>query len=117
MKPGDNPALAAFGDFVRAQRQLARFSQRRLAELTGVSDSYLSQVERGLFNPSPQVVKAIADAFGIPATVLYAQLGLLEDNEPAPASGVEEAIRLDQRMSAAQKESLLQVYRSFVGEA
>lgn len=116
MDSADNPALAAFGSYVKAQRQLLRVSQRRLAELTGVSDSYLSQVERGLFNPSPQVVSAIAKAFGIPPTVLYTQLGLIDDDHASAAQGVETAIRVDTRLSESQKEALIQVYRSYVGD-
>jgi transcriptional regulator with XRE-family HTH domain len=57
--------LQAFGEFVRAQRRLAQVSQRNLARMSGVSDSYLSQIERGNYRPSPQVVKALATAFGL----------------------------------------------------
>ena len=95
---------------------MPQVSQRRLAQLSGVSDSYLSQLERGLFQPSPQVVKAIAQAFGIPPTVMYAQLGLIDDEEVRLTPGVEDAIRVDPRLSDAEKEALIRVYRSYVGD-
>ena len=65
MNSGEDPVLLAFGDFVRAQRRLAQVSLRNLARMSGVSDSYLSQIERGNYRPSPQVVKALAQAFGL----------------------------------------------------
>ena len=107
--------LIAFGEFVRAQRRLAQVSQRNLARMSGVSDSYLSQIERGNYRPSPQVVKAIAKAFGFEPKQLYTMLGFIDDDEQSTL-GVEQAIQLDPRLEAAQKETLLRVYRSFVGE-
>lgn len=107
--------LQAFGDFVRAQRRLAQVSQRNLAKMAGVSDSYLSQLERGNYRPSPQVVKALAQAFGLEPRQLYMMLGLM-DEDPEGRPTVEQAIRLDERLDPAQKESLLSVYRSFVGK-
>ena len=73
--------LAAFGEFVRAQRQLAQVSQRNLAKMSGVSDSYLSQIERGNYRPSPQVVKALAQAFGLEPKQLYTMLGFIDEND------------------------------------
>lgn len=114
----DDPTLAAFGEFVKAQRRLAQVSQRNLARMSGVSDSYLSQIERGNYRPSPQVVKALALAFGLKPTQLYTMLGFGEDADTAaPAPSVEEAIRLDPRLEPAQKDALMRVYRSFLGEA
>jgi len=111
----EDPTLVAFGEFVKAQRLLAQVSQRYLAKVSGVSDSYLSQVERGRYRPSPQVVKSLAQAFGIPASVMYAQLGLMYDEDGKP-TGVEEAIRLDERLSPARQEALIRVYRSYFDE-
>jgi transcriptional regulator with XRE-family HTH domain len=113
----DDSVLVAFGEFVRAQRRLAQVSQRNLARMSGVSDSYLSQLERGNYRPSPQVVKALALAFGLKPEQLYAMLGFMdsEATEPSPPS-VEEAIRLDSRLGPAQKDALIRVYRSFLGE-
>ena len=111
----DEEMLRAFGEFVRAQRRLAQVSQRNLAKMAGVSDSYLSQLERGNYRPSPQVVKSLADAFGLEPRQLYMMLGFMDGDEDGPPS-VEQAIRLDERLDAAQKESLLSVYRSFIGK-
>lgn len=107
----DDSALAAFGDYIRAQRRLARISQRNLAKVTGVSDSYLSQVERGLYRPSARVAKALADAFGVAPQTLYTQLGLL-DEEGATHTGVEQAIKEDTILSPEQKEALALMYRT-----
>ena len=114
----DDAVLVAFGEFVRAQRRLAQVSQRNLARMSGVSDSYLSQIERGNYRPSPQVVKALARAFGLQPTQLYTMLGFIDDDTAAaePGPGVEEAIRLDPRLDATQKDALIRVYRSFLGE-
>ena len=107
--------LQAFGEFVRAQRRLAQVSQRNLARMSGVSDSYLSQIERGNYRPSPQVVKALAQAFGLKPEQLYTMLGFMdEEGKDAPPS-VEQAIQLDPRLEPSQKEALIRVYRSFIG--
>ena len=76
----DDDQLAAFGEFVRAQRRLAQVSQRNLARMSGVSDSYLSQLERGNYRPSPQVVKALAQAFNLEPKQLYTMLGFMDDD-------------------------------------
>ncbi len=115
MQGPDEQMLAAFGEFVRAQRQLAQVSQRHLAKMSGVSDSYLSQIERGNYRPSPQVVKALAQAFGLEPKQLYTMLGFIDENDGGPTS-VEQAIQLDQRLDASQKEALIRIYRSFVKE-
>ncbi len=109
---------------LRAQRQVARLSLRSLARLTNVSDSYLSQVERGLYQPSPEVLKAWAGALGIPAGTLYERLGWLDREEAADdlaapaASGVsvETAIEEDARLTGPQKKALLSMYRTLVGD-
>ena len=108
--------LHAFGEFVRAQRRLAQVSQRNLARMSGVSDSYLSQIERGNYRPSPQVVKALATAFGLEPTQLYTMLGFGDGADGGGAPSVEQAIQLDARLDAAQKEALMRIYRSFVGK-
>ena len=84
--------LVAFGEFVRAQRRLAQVSQRNLARMSGVSDSYLSQIERGNYRPSPQVVKALATAFGLEPRQLYMMLGFMDEAE-VPGPSVEQARR------------------------
>lgn len=82
--------------------------------MSGVSDSYLSQLERGNYRPSPQVVKALATAFGLEPKQLYTMLGFM-DEEGGEGTSVEQAIQLDQRLDASQKEALIKIYRSFIG--
>ena len=111
-----SPDQEALGEFIRAQRKLAQLSLRQLADLARVSNPYLSQVERGLYKPSADVLKAIADALEISTEALYTRAGLLDDaaEHRRPRTGVEEAIRLDERLSDDQKSALLNVYRNFV---
>jgi transcriptional regulator with XRE-family HTH domain len=104
----------AFGEFVKAQRRLAQVSQRNLARMSGVSDSYLSQIERGNYRPSPQVVKALAQAFGLKPEQLYTMLGFMDDEKEDSQPTVEQAIQLDPKLEAAQKDALIRVYRSFL---
>ena len=99
------------GEFIRLQRVIANLSLRQLSDLTDVSNAYLSQVERGIYQPSAQVMKSIAGALKISAEELYARAGLLDEETHAPS--VEEAIRLDDRLTAEQKDALLRVYRGF----
>ncbi len=108
--------LEALGGFIRSQRKLANLSLRDLAERTRVSNPYLSQVERGLHEPSVRVLKAIAQALNVSAETLLAQAGLLEDEENgAPeGGGAENAIRADPDLTDDQKTALLAVYRSYV---
>jgi transcriptional regulator with XRE-family HTH domain len=117
MDEKDEALLTAFGEFVRAQRRLAQVSQRNLARMAGVSDSYLSQIERGNYRPSPQVVKALAQAFGLAPKQLYTMLGFMDEGASDDATTVEQAIQLDPRLESAQKDALIRIYRSFVGKA
>ena len=114
MTDSNDKVLRAFGEFVRAQRQLAQVSQRHLARMSGLSDSYLSQLERGNYRPSPEVVKALAQAFGLEPKQLYTMLGFMDEDEKAAVS-VEQAIQLDKRLKAEQKDALMRIYRSFGG--
>jgi transcriptional regulator with XRE-family HTH domain len=102
------------GDFIRTQREILHLSMRQLANLAQISNPYLSQIERGLYRPSADVLKGIARALGISPETLFAQAGLLDEEPEAPLPGVEEAIRLDRALSAEQKDALLSVYRGFV---
>jgi transcriptional regulator with XRE-family HTH domain len=105
------------GEFIRAQRELANLSLRQLAEIAKISNPYLSQVERGLHKPSADVLKNLASALKISAETMYAQAGLLDAEAGEPSRGgpsVEDAIRLDPRLSADQKETLTRIYRGFV---
>jgi transcriptional regulator with XRE-family HTH domain len=104
----------AFGEVIRTQRKLAKLSLRQLAAVSEVSDAYLSQLERGMHAPSIRVLKSLADAFGMSPAMLLSQAGLV-GNENVPI-GTELAIRADPRLSEAQKEALLSVYRGFVAD-
>ena len=115
MTAENDKVLLAFGEFVKAQRQLAQVSLRNLAKMSGVSDSYLSQIERGNYRPSPQVVKALAQAFGLKPEQLYTMLGFMDGDDKSTSPNVEQAIQLDPRLEPAQKEALIRVYRSFLG--
>lgn len=105
--------LGAFGEFVRAQRRLAALSQRELAKLTNLSDPYVSQLERGLHEPSLRVVKALAGAFNLSVDELLRCTGLVEDE--GSHTSTSEAIRLDPALNEKQRVALLTVYRSYVG--
>lgn len=107
--------LADVGAFIRTQREVARLSVRRLADLAGVSNPYLSQIERGLRKPSAEILQQIAKALQISAETLYERAGLM--SEPGAPCGVREAIAADPRLNSEQQAALLQVYESFVGHA
>jgi transcriptional regulator with XRE-family HTH domain len=107
--------MEALGSFIRTQRKLADLSLRELAEMTEVSNPYLSQLERGLHQPSVRVLKSIANALNLSAETLLVQAGLLEDDGQegdAPRSSVESAIRTDPVLSEDQKAALVNVYRA-----
>jgi transcriptional regulator with XRE-family HTH domain len=113
MSPEDQ--LRKLGDFIKSQRQLAELSLRQLADKAKVSNPYLSQIERGLYKPSADILRAIGGALGISSEVLYTQAGLLDPSEAPEHTLVEDAIRLDDHMTTEQKETLLRVYRGFLG--
>jgi transcriptional regulator with XRE-family HTH domain len=105
--------LADVGEFIRGQREVAAMSVRRLAELAGVSNPYLSQIERGLRKPSAEILQQIAKALQISAESLYVRAGLMSD-EATPDTGVRDAISRDPRLTPEQRRALLNVYDSFV---
>jgi len=113
----------ALGAFIRTQRKMANLSLRQLAHLTSLSNPYLSQVERGLHEPSVRVLKAISDALNVSAETLLAQAGLVDAvagqsagaaAETAQDDRTEDAIAADKRLSDDQKAALLAVYRSMI---
>jgi transcriptional regulator with XRE-family HTH domain len=118
--------LKALGDFIRDQRKLAQLSLRDLAARTNVSNPYLSQIERGLHEPSVRVLKAIANALNVSAESLLMQAGLLDEaagvratGEDAPAGpppATEDAISADPKLTDSQREALLAVYKSYVAQ-
>jgi transcriptional regulator with XRE-family HTH domain len=110
----------ALGSFIRAQRKMANLSLRQLAELTSLSNPYLSQLERGLHQPSVRVLKLISDALNVSAETLLTEAGLITPASPAEDETVsvhpptEDAIRADERLSEDQKSALIAVYRSML---
>lgn len=115
-QPDDH--LVLLGGFIRSQRQLANLSLRQLSLLTDVSNPYLSQLERGLHEPSVRVLKSIADALNVSAETIMAQAGLVDpdDDDLNEIPSTEAAIRADSRLSEAQKKAMLGVYRSYLDE-
>ena len=122
-EPTDVPAdagaraqLEALGALIRAQRTQAELTLRELAARANVSNPYLSQIERGLHEPSVRVLKAIAGALNLSAESLLIQAGVLEGDEDDAPPSVEEAVRADPRLSKDQRAALLSVYRSFLDD-
>ena len=122
------PQREALGAFIKEQRKKANLSLRQLAELTRLSNPYLSQVERGLHQPSVRVLRAISDALNLSAESLMTQAGLIDaiasttaeagaapDPNAEPPVETEAAIRADKRLSDDQKAALIAVYRSMLG--
>jgi transcriptional regulator with XRE-family HTH domain len=116
--PMQNPwelQLDALGEYIRAQRRHANLSLRQLAAQTQISNAYLSQLERGMHEPSVRVLRSIAGALDVSVETMLAQAGLFEDEggtAPGDGEATEAAIRADSRLSDAQREALLAVYRS-----
>jgi transcriptional regulator with XRE-family HTH domain len=107
-------AAQDIGSFIRAQREAAQVSVRQLAEKAGVSNPYLSQIERGLRKPSADVLSQIAKALRVSAEVLYIRAGILETGE---TSAVRDAIINDMAITERQKQVLLDIYSSFCQQA
>ncbi|MBA2387215.1 MAG: helix-turn-helix domain-containing protein [Acidimicrobiia bacterium] len=113
-RDGIGERVAELGEFIKVQRQIASMSVRRLAELAGMSNPYLSQIERGLRRPSAEILQQLAKALQISAETLYVRAGFLSD-DAEPMSQVRDAIAADRRLTAEQKQALRNVYDSFVG--
>jgi transcriptional regulator with XRE-family HTH domain len=115
MSTHGSTAFDAFGKYLRSQRQLLGLTLRELSEITKISNPYLSQIERGLHQPSIKVIKSLADALNLSAEAMLAQAaGLDDDDVPSHTTDTETAIRADARLSESQKQALLSVYRSFL---
>jgi transcriptional regulator with XRE-family HTH domain len=108
--------LADVGEFIRNQRETARMSVRGLADVASVSNTYLSQIERGLRRPSAEILQQIAKALKISVESLYVRAGILPDDLNTVV-GVREAIGTDQLLTPEQKQALLNVYESFVAQS
>ena len=113
-EPDGDPLAGGLGGYIRLQRQLADLSLRQLADMTKVSNAYLSQVERGLHQPSLRVLQSIADALNLSADALLSQAGMAagRDSETGSGSSTEAAILNDPKLGAEERETLLRVYRS-----
>jgi transcriptional regulator with XRE-family HTH domain len=106
-----NVNVNSIGEYIREQREQAKISMRQLAQSAGVSNPYLSQIERGLRKPSADILQQIAKGLRISAEALYVQAGILEDR-PAD-SGVRSALLADSQLSERQKQVLVEIYESF----
>ena len=108
-----NRSASALGEIIRQQRELAELSMRQFAELAGISNPYLSQIERGLRAPSEQVLAAIASTLKLSADALYEQAGVPAPGE-ASESAVLQAIASDPQLTARQRSAWREVYEAFV---
>ncbi|MBO0801764.1 MAG: helix-turn-helix transcriptional regulator [Nocardiopsaceae bacterium] len=107
--------MSGIGDYIKEQREQAKISLRQLAEQAGVSNPYLSQIERGLRKPSADILQQIAKGLRISSEALYVQAGILDDR-PAD-SGVRSALMSDPQLSERQKQVLIEIYESFRRES
>ncbi len=103
---------ATLGEFIKRQRELSQLSLRQLADICGISNPYLSQIERGLRTPSSMILQSLAKGLRISAETLYTQAGILDPRE-AEESDVIKAIMHDPDLSARQREMMIDMYRSF----
>jgi transcriptional regulator with XRE-family HTH domain len=109
--------LHDLGEFIRDQRRNARLSLRKLSELAGISNPYLSQIERGLRKPSADILQAIARGLSISAETLYVRAGILDDRGAGPeTTDLVAAIVGDPMITDRQKQVLIEIYRSFQAE-
>jgi transcriptional regulator with XRE-family HTH domain len=107
--------LHDLGEFIRDQRRNARLSVRRLSELAGISNPYLSQIERGLRKPSAEILQQIAKALAISSETLYVRAGILEQRDGT--GDVEAEILRDTSINERQKQALIEIYHSFQRES
>jgi len=109
-----NRSASALGEIIRRQRELAELSMRQFADLAGISNPYLSQIERGLRAPSEQVLESIARTLQLSVDALYEQAGMSRPSDEAHDSAVLDAINADPRLTARQRTALKEIYESFV---
>ncbi len=117
MADGPPDQLRLLGDFIRSQRKQAEMSLRELAAKANVSNPYISQIERGLHEPSMRVMRSISSALNLPLNLLLVRAGLLDEDPQAVAeasANVQSAIAADSNLTEDQRDSLLAVYRSYV---
>ena len=111
--------LVSLGDYLREQRESNKLSLRQLSDLVGVSNPYLSQIERGLKKPSAEILQQLAKGLQVSAESLYVRAGILEDRPVTPTEvpGVRAAIAADPDLTQRQRDALIDIYDSFVGAA
>jgi transcriptional regulator with XRE-family HTH domain len=105
---------SALGEIIRHQRELQKLSMRQFAQMVGISNPYLSQIERGLREPSERVVDAIARSLEVSADALYEQAGIKPTDDDEQSSAVRAAIEADSALTGRQKRALLEVYEAFI---
>ncbi len=115
MSDDERGHLVGLGAFIRSQRRLAQLSQRELAKLTKLSDPYVSQLERGLHEPSIRVLKSLSNALNVPAETLMTYVGI--DNGASGVIDTEGAIRQDPKLTDAQKAAMLEIYKGFTEDS
>ncbi len=108
---------AALGEIIRRQRELAELSMRQFANLAGISNPYLSQIERGLRAPSQHVLDGIAGALSLTSDALYEQAGMTPPGAEPEDNAVLDAINADPRLSSRQRKALAEIYESFVASS
>jgi len=108
--------LHDLGEFIRDQRRNARLSLRKLSELAGISNPYLSQIERGLRKPSADILQSIARGLRISAETLYVRAGILDDRDADRPADLVGAILADPTLNDRQRQALIEIYRSFQAE-
>ena len=123
MRPDLDKRISDVGSFIRDQRNLAEMSVRKLADLAGVSNPYLSQIERGLRKPSAEILQQLAKALRISAETMYQRAGMLDSDITAPpdasrvnARGTKNAIIHDAALNDEQRRALIRIYDSFCAE-
>ena len=109
------PPAASLGEIIRHQRELSALSMRQFAQMAGISNPYLSQIERGLREPSEKVLEAIARSLQISSDALYEQAGI-EDEEPSAPPPLVEAIRADTVLTGRQRQALIEIYEAFAAK-
>src|ERR1700747_2272835 len=107
-----NRSSVALGEIIRQQRELAELSMRQFAQLAGISNPYLSQIERGLRAPSEHVLEGIASALKVSADALYEQAGVSAPGDEPDSTAVLDAIAADERLTARQRSAMREVYEA-----